>query len=108
MIMYADEVTGSMERAVRETERRRGLQMKFNEEHGIIPRTIIKDVRDVIEISTKEEVEYKARQKTKMSKAETQQLIDKLTKQMKEAAKLLEFEHAAYLRDKIKELKGEE
>ncbi len=108
VIMYADEVTGSMERAVRETHRRRELQMKFNEEHGIIPKTIIKDVRDVIEISTKEEVEYKARQKTKMSKAETQQLIDKLTKQMKEAAKLLEFEHAAYLRDKIKELRGEE
>ena len=108
VIMYADEVTGSMERAVRETNRRRTLQMKFNEEHGIVPKTIIKDVRDVIEISTKEEVEYKSRQKSKLTKAETQQLIEKLTKQMKEAAKLLEFEHAAYLRDKIKELKGEE
>ena len=108
VIMYADEVTGSMERAVRETNRRRELQMKFNEEHGIVPKTIIKDIRDVIEISTKEEVEYKARQKSKLSKAETQQLIDKLTKQMKEAAKLLEFEHAAYLRDKIKELRGGE
>ncbi|MCR5122430.1 MAG: excinuclease ABC subunit UvrB [Ruminococcus sp.] len=108
VIMYADEVTGSMERAVRETLRRRELQIKFNEEHGIVPKTIIKDIRGVIEISTKEEVEYKARQKSKLSKAETQQLIEKLTKQMKEAAKLLEFEHAAYLRDKIKELKGEE
>lgn len=108
VIMYADEVTGSMERAVRETLRRRELQIKFNEEHGIVPKTIIKDVRGVIEISTKEEVEYKARQKAKLSKAETQQLIEKLTKQMKEAAKLLEFEHAAYLRDKIKELKGGE
>ena len=106
VIMYADEVTGSMERAIRETNRRRALQMRFNEEHGITPRTIIKDVRDVIEISTKEEVEYKARQKSKMTKAETQQLIDKLTKQMKEAAKLLEFEHAAYLRDKINELRN--
>ena len=106
VIMYADEVTGSMERAIRETNRRRALQMKFNEEHGITPKTIIKDVRGVIEISTKEEVEYKARQKSKLSKAETQQLIDKLTKQMKEAAKLLEFEHAAYLRDKINELKN--
>ena len=106
VIMYADEVTGSMERAIRETNRRRALQMKFNEEHGITPKTIIKDVRGVIEISTKEEVEYKARQKSKLSKAETQQLIDKLTRQMKEAAKLLEFEHAAYLRDKINELKN--
>ena len=107
VIMYADSVTGSMERAIRETNRRRELQMKFNEEHGITPKTIIKDVRDVIEISTKEEVEYTARQKTKLSKAETAQLIEKLTRQMKEAAKLLEFEHAAYLRDKISELRGE-
>ncbi|MBR1723875.1 MAG: excinuclease ABC subunit UvrB [Ruminococcus sp.] len=106
VIMYADEVTGSMERAIRETNRRRELQMKFNEEHGITPKTIIKDVRDVIEISSKEEVEYSARQKSKLSKAETQQLIDKLTRQMKEAAKLLEFEHAAYLRDKINELRN--
>ena len=106
VIMYADEVTGSMERAIRETERRRELQMKFNEEHGITPKTIIKDIRDVIEISTKEEVEYSARQKSKLSKAETMQLIDKLTKQMKEAAKMLEFEHAAYLRDKINELRN--
>ena len=106
VIMYADTVTGSMERAIRETNRRRELQMKFNEEHGITPKTIIKDIRDVIEISTKEEVEYSARQKTKLSKAETQQLIDKLTKQMKEAAKLLEFEHAAFLRDKINELRN--
>ncbi|MGN0634229.1 MAG: excinuclease ABC subunit UvrB [Oscillospiraceae bacterium] len=106
VIMYADSITGSMERAIRETARRRELQMKFNEEHGIVPKTIIKDIRDVIEISTKEEVEYSARQKSKLSKAETQALIDKLTKQMKEAAKLLEFEHAAYLRDKINELRN--
>lgn len=106
VIMYADEVTGSMERAITETNRRRELQTKFNEEHGIVPKTIIKDVRDVIEISTKEEVEYSARQKSKLSKAETAQLIDKLTRQMKEAAKMLEFEHAAYLRDKINELRN--
>lgn len=106
VIMYADVVTGSMERALRETNRRRELQMKFNEEHGIVPKTIIKDVRDVIEISTKEEVEYTARQKSKLSKAETQAMIDKLTRQMKEAAKLLEFEHAAFLRDKINELRN--
>ncbi|MCD7772717.1 MAG: excinuclease ABC subunit UvrB [Ruminococcus sp.] len=107
VIMYADSVTGSMERAITETERRRSIQMKFNEEHGITPKTIIKDVRDVIEISSKEEVEYSARQKNKMSKAEAAKLIDKLTRQMKEAAKMLEFEHAAFLRDKIAELKGE-
>lgn len=107
VIMYADFVTGSMERAIRETNRRRELQQAFNAEHGIIPKTIIKDVRDVIEISTKEEVEYSARQRSKLSKAQTQALIDKLTAQMKQAAKLLEFEHAAFLRDKIKELKGE-
>ena len=107
VIMYADSVTGSMERAITETERRRAIQMKFNEEHGIVPKTIVKDIRDVIEISSKEEVEYSARQKSKLSKEETARLIDSLTKQMKEAAKLLEFEHAAFLRDKIAELKGE-
>ncbi|MBR1563386.1 MAG: UvrB/UvrC motif-containing protein, partial [Ruminococcus sp.] len=107
VIMYADSVTGSMERAITETERRRAIQMKFNEEHGIVPKTIVKDIRDVIEISSKEEVEYSARQKNKLSKEETARLIDSLTKQMKEAAKLLEFEHAAFLRDKIAELKGE-
>ncbi|MBQ6632572.1 MAG: excinuclease ABC subunit UvrB [Ruminococcus sp.] len=107
VIMYADTVTGSMERAITETERRRAIQMKFNEEHGIVPKTIVKDIRDVIEISSKEEVEYSARQQSKLSKAETEKLIDTLTKQMKEAAKLLEFEHAAFLRDKIAELKGE-
>ena len=107
VIMYADSVTGSMERAIFETERRRNIQMKYNEDHGITPKTIIKDIRDVIEISTKEEVEYTARQKSKLSKADTAKLVDKLTRQMKEAAKLLEFEHAAFLRDKIAELKGE-
>lgn len=107
VIMYADSVTGSMERAILETERRRGIQMKFNEEHGITPKTIIKDIRDVIEISSKEEVEYSARQKTKLSKAETAKLVEKLTRQMKEAARMLEFEHAAFLRDKIAELKGD-
>lgn len=107
VIMYADSVTRSMERAITETERRRNIQMEFNKAHGIVPKTIIKDVRDVIDISSKEEVEYSARQKNKLSKQETAKLIEKLTKQMKEAAKLLEFEHAAFLRDKIAELKGE-
>ncbi|MBP1546832.1 MAG: excinuclease ABC subunit UvrB [Oscillospiraceae bacterium] len=105
VIMYADSVTGSMERAITETNRRRELQLKYNEEHGIVPKTIIKDIRDVIEISTKEEVSGKTAKKS-MSKKEKEELIAKLTVQMKEAAKLLEFEHAAYLRDKINELKG--
>ena len=107
VIMYADTVTRSMESAITETERRREIQMRFNEEHGIVPKTIVKDIRDVIEISSKEEVEYEAMQKTKLSNRETEALINKLTKQMKEAAKMLEFEHAAFLRDKIAELRGE-
>ncbi len=106
VIMYADQVTHSMEMAINETERRRSIQKEYNERHGIVPKTIVKDVRDVIEISTKEEVEYSARQKNKLSKKEMNRLIDDLTRQMKESAKMLEFEHAAFLRDKIAELKG--
>ena len=108
VIMYADSVTRSMERAIMETERRRKIQMAYNEEHGIKPKTIIKEVRDVIEISTKAETDNKtAKSKQKqMSAAEKQALIEKLTVEMKNAAKILEFEHAAYLRDKINELKG--
>jgi excinuclease ABC subunit B len=106
VIMYADEVTGSMERAIMETERRRSLQIAFNEKHGITPKTVIKEIRDVIEISSKNKIEAKTKKK-KMSAAERQALIDRLTIEMKNAAKMLEFEHAAYLRDKIRELKGE-
>ena len=102
VIMYADCVTDSMERAIKETERRRSIQMKYNEEHGIIPRTITKKVSDIIEISSKED--EKLRKKTKLSRAEREALIAGLTKEMKAAAKLLEFEHAAYLRDKIRAL----
>lgn len=106
VIMYADEVTGSMERAITETERRRKKQIEFNEAHGIIPKTIHKDIRDVIDIHSKEEVEKSVSSKPKMSAKEKRELIEELTAQMKEAAKLLEFEHAAYLRDKIQELEG--
>lgn len=106
VIMYADEVTGSMERAITETERRRSLQIAYNEEHGIVPETIIKEVRDVIEITSKKKVEEKSGKK-KLSAKEKKELIEKLTVEMKNSAKMLEFEHAAYLRDKIKELKGE-
>ena len=104
VIMYADSVTGSMERAIEETERRRAKQIAYNKEHGIIPKTIKKDIRKVLEISSKETVEKKTGKK--LSSAQKRQLIDDLTRQMKEAAKMLEFEHAAYLRDKIKELEG--
>ena len=104
--MYADEVTGSMERAITETERRRAKQMTYNKEHGIIPKTIRKDIRDVIDIRSKDELEKTVTSKPKMTAKERLTLIEELTQQMKEAAKLLEFEHAAYLRDKIKELEG--
>lgn len=105
VIMYADHVTRSMECAITETERRRAIQMEYNRLHGIIPETIRKDVRDVIEITSKEKVEKTTGGK-KLSAAEKKSLIEKLTAEMKTAAKMLEFEHAAYLRDKIKELKG--
>ncbi|MCI7349855.1 MAG: excinuclease ABC subunit UvrB [Ruminococcus sp.] len=103
VIMYADSVTKSMEYAITETERRRKLQLEFNEKHGIVPKTIRKDIRDVLEISTKETVTKETDGK-KLSKKEKLELIEKLKKEMKEAAKMLEFEHAAFLRDKIKEL----
>ena len=106
VIMYADSVTGSMERAITETERRRSLQIAFNKEHGIVPKTIVKQICDVLEITSKAKVEEKTAKK-RMSAAEKKELIAKLTEEMKNAAKLLEFEHAAYLRDKIRELKGE-
>ncbi len=102
VIMYADEITGSMERALRETERRRELQIAYNEAHGIVPQTIVKDVREVLEISTKEKTEKKVHKQ--MNRQEREALIAELTAQMKEAARLLEFEHAAFLRDKIREL----
>lgn len=105
VIMYADSVTRSMEVAIKETERRREIQMQYNDEHGIVPKTIIKDIRDVLEITTKQEVEKKTSPKIKLSFEERQELIKRLKTEMKNAAKLLEFEHAAYLRDKIEELK---
>ncbi len=102
VIMYADSVTGSMERAITETERRRDIQNRYNEEHGIIPKTIIKGIRDVIEITTKETSNKDLK---KYSKKERLEMIDKMTKLMKEAAKQLNFEQAAYYRDKIAELR---
>lgn len=105
VIMYADSVTGSMERALRETDRRREIQIAYNEEHGIIPQTIIKDVREILEISRKDDNDIRDIKTRRMAKGEKDALIKKLTAEMKAAAKLLEFEHAAYLRDKIEKLK---
>ena len=103
VIMYADSVTPSMERAIVETERRRQKQMAYNEEHGIVPKTIIKGVRDVIEITSKKDKGEKSIKK--MSRKEREEMIVRLTAEMKTAAKILEFEHAAYLRDKINKLR---
>lgn len=104
VIMYADSVTKSMEKAICETQRRREIQMKYNEEHGITPKTITKKVSDVLEISTHADDDKKP--KKRLTAEEKKQLIDQLTKEMKAAARLLEFEHAAFLRDKINKLKG--
>ena len=106
VILYADSVTPSMERALVETDRRRTIQIAYNTEHGITPTTIAKEVRGIIEITTREKVEtMPGMEKKRLSIRERAALIDKLTAEMKNAAKLLEFEHAAYLRDKIAELK---
>ena len=109
VIMYADSVTESMENAIRETYRRREIQMAYNREHHITPQTIKKDVRDILEISTRDEVEgKKGKRGKKLSHKEREALISKLTLEMKNAAKILEFEHAAYLRDKIAKLRAED
>ena len=108
VIMYADEITPSMRAAIDETERRRTIQDNFNKEHGIVPKTIIKGVREVLEISkTAEEDTIRGRKKRKLSQQERDAEIAKLEKEMKEASKMLEFEYAAVLRDRIIELRGE-
>ena len=108
VIMYADEITPSMRAAIDETERRRTIQDNFNREHGIVPKTIIKGVREVLEISKTAEGDTGGRgKKRKLSDQERAAEIAKLEKEMKEAAKMLEFEYAAVLRDRIIELRGE-
>ena len=109
VIMYADNMTGSMERAIAETNRRRKIQTEYNEKHGIIPKTIIKDIRDVIEIgkSEKDAIKGASKGEKKLTRLERERLIEELTKQMKLASSKLEFEQAAYIRDRIKELRNQ-
>ena len=105
VIMYADTVTPSMRAAMDETARRREIQDAWNKSHGIVPKTVIKSVRDLIEISAPS-AERKSRTGVKMTKAEKEREIARLEKQMKEAARMMEYEYAALLRDQIIELRG--
>jgi len=109
VIMYADRITGSMERAMKETERRRNIQTEYNEKHGMVPTTIIKDVRSILEatkVSEEEEVYTKGEDSKKLTKKEMNKLIKKYTGEMVDAAKNLQFERAAELRDIINDLKN--
>ncbi len=105
VIMYADDITPSMRTAIDETARRRKIQNAYNEAHGIVPKTIIKSVRDLIEISSPT-AERRGKTGVKMTKVEKEREIARLEKQMKEAAKMMEYEYAAVLRDQIIELRG--
>ncbi len=105
VIMYADNITASMRFAIDETARRREIQDAYNKAHGIVPKTVIKSVRDLIEISSPT-AERKSKNGVKMTKVEKEKEIARLEKQMKEAARMMEYEYAAVLRDQIIELRG--
>ena len=110
VIMYADTVTGSMQRAISETERRRGIQSAYNEEHGIIPKTIKKDVHEIIEATASPTAKAGGRRKTAAAETPadvTAKTIAELTTEMKKAAELLQFELAAKLRDEIRRIEAE-
>ena len=109
VIMYADSITGSMQKAIDETNRRRAIQQEYNTEHGLIPKTIKKEIRDVIEIGKKEKAAISKHNKgdKKLTTVERERLIAQLSIEMKAAAAKLEFEQAAYIRDKIKELRNQ-
>ncbi len=106
VIMYADQITSAMRAAIDETERRRGIQDAYNKAHGIVPKTIRKSVRDLIEITQAGGEGYRD-DGVKLTRAEREREIAKLEKQMREAARLMEYEYAAALRDRIIELRGE-
>jgi len=108
VIMYADNITGSMQRAISETNRRRKIQDEYNKAHGIVPKTIIKGIRDIIDVGASGDDKGKSRldkKKKKLTASEREKLIEQYTREMKEAARNLEFEKAAYLRDEIKKLR---
>ncbi|HIY21024.1 MAG TPA: excinuclease ABC subunit UvrB [Candidatus Flavonifractor merdigallinarum] len=107
VVMYADSITPSMRRAIDETERRRAKQDAFNREHGIVPKTVIKSVRELIRLSEEEKADRTAQSQGKLTRAQREEAIKKLEKEMKEASKRLEFEYAAVLRDRIIELRGQ-
>ena len=105
VIMYADCMTSAMRIAIDETERRRQIQMQYNEEHSVVPQTVRKSIRELIEISSSTP-ERKGRTGVKMTKVEKEKEIARLEKQMREAARMMEYEYAAILRDQIIELRG--
>ena len=107
VLLYADKITPAMRAAMEETARRRQIQNAYNKEHGIIPKTIVKSVRDLIEISATPTPEHKGKSGVKMTKQELQRQIEKLEKSMREAARMMEYEYAAVLRDEIIRLRGE-
>ena len=106
VIMYADKITSAMRAAIDETNRRRRIQDAYNKAHGIVPKTIIKDVRELIEI-TQSAAETARADGVKMTKVEREREIARLEKEMRAAARMMEYEYAAVLRDRIIELRGE-
>ena len=107
VLLYADKITPAMRAAMDETARRRQIQDAYNKAHGIVPKTIVKSVRDLIEISATPTPERKGKSGVKMTKQELQRQIEKLEKSMREAARMMEYEYAAVLRDEIIRLRGE-
>ena len=108
VIMYADSITRSMERAISETNRRRKIQNDYNKANGIVPKTVIKGIRDIIDVGARDDEQGKTgktKKQKKLTASEREKLIEKLTREMKDAARTLEFEKAAYLRDEIKKLR---